>query len=81
MPWVDLGDGLSAHICVRGRPARRCTFCNTGWVDKLCDFPVGPSGKTCDKGMCHRCATAIAPEVDYCPNHKAQQPAQGALAL
>jgi hypothetical protein len=81
MPWIDMPGGGHAHIlCSRGRRSKRCPTCSTGYVEKLCDFPVG-NGKTCDAGMCGRCATAIANEVDYCPKHKGQIPAQGALAL
>ena len=80
MPWVDLPGGGHAHICVRGQRSKRCAFCSNGYVEKLCDFPVG-KGRTCDAGMCAKCATAIARETDYCPKHKGHQPAQGALAL
>jgi hypothetical protein len=68
-------------ICgVRRAPRRVCKFCNRDFVRKLCDFPSTPS-KTCDAGMCDRCATSTGPDRDYCPNHKDQKPAaeQGAL--
>ena len=81
MPWIDLPGGGKAHLCVRGPRTKRCAFCNTGYVAKLCDYPVTPRGTTCDAGMCPRCATAIAPEIDYCPAHKACTPPQGRLAL
>jgi hypothetical protein len=80
MPWIDLPGGGHAHICIRPNRSRRCAFCATGYVVKLCDFDIG-KGKTCDLGMCARCATIIGPELDYCPRHKGQQPLQGALPL
>lgn len=66
-------------LCGRDR-RQRCKFCHDGYVTKLCDFPVGKD-KTCDAGMCTRCATNIAHEVDYCPIHKNRKPAaaQGSL--
>lgn len=80
MPFIDLGNGNWAHINMGRQRRKRCSFCSLGWGDKLCDFPVGPDGKTCDRSMCNRCATTIAEDVDYCPRHKGQA-AQGALAL
>jgi hypothetical protein len=64
-------------LCGSSRCAR-CKFCNDGYVTRLCDFPVA-KGKTCDAGMCARCATGIAHEVDYCPTHKNEAPPQGNL--
>ena len=65
----------------RQRSRTLCKFCNRDFVRKLCDFPTGAGGKTCDAGMCDRCATSIGPDKDYCPTHKGQQPAaqQGSL--
>lgn len=79
MPWIKQGD-TTMHICQRGQQRKRCHFCNTGYVDKLCDFPTRP-GKTCDAGMCRRCATSIAHEIDYCPRHKEQTPPQASLDM
>jgi hypothetical protein len=81
MPWIDLPGGGRAHICIQGQRSKRCKFCNTGYVEKLCDFPVNSTGKTCDAGMCARCSTAIDREVDYCPKHKACTPPQRELAF
>jgi hypothetical protein len=70
MPCVTIfdKDGKAiGHACVRG-PVRRCRFCKTGIMTKLCDFDVG-RGKTCDAPMCEACATPKEPEIDYCPNH------------
>lgn len=79
MPWIKSGE-TTFHICQRGVKRRRCSFCNTGWIDKLCDFPTKP-GRTCSVGMCARCATSVGHELDYCPRHRGQKPAQGDLAL
>ncbi len=59
-------------LCGRSR-RQTCKFCGVQPVSKLCDFPVG-KGKTCDAGMCTKCSTLIAHEVDYCPTHKNQKP-------
>ena len=60
-----------AVACTRGGDdRRRCKWCG-GPIAKLCDYPVKRDGKegTCDAPMCARCATSIAPDVDYCPPH------------
>jgi hypothetical protein len=75
-PFIDLPGGGWAHIKMAKRPRRRCAFCATGFEERLCDFPVGPGERTCDKVMCNRCSTRIAVEVDYCPKHKDQSPQQ-----
>lgn len=81
MPWVDLGNGGTAHICIRGGRSPRCEFCNTGYSEKLCDFPINARGKTCDAKMCARCSSSISPEADFCPRHKHQTPPQQKLGL
>jgi hypothetical protein len=70
-------DGFRAILCGRSR-RQRCKFCGSGYADKLCDFPTG-NGRTCDASMCSRCATNIAHEIDYCPQHKGQQPQHQSL--
>ncbi len=78
--WINLPGGGVAHINMgRSRP-KHCKFCTHGKGTLLCDFPVG-AGKTCDAPMCTRCATKIAFDIDYCPNHKDQKPTQEALPL
>jgi hypothetical protein len=71
---IKLADGTVVHLNMGRSKPKRCKFCNTGNADLLCDYPVnvGDVGhkKTCDEPMCKRCATRIAHEVDYCPNHK-----------
>jgi hypothetical protein len=79
MPVVDLGNGVTAWVRGTRRKKDICRFCRNRYVTKLCDFPipVGDVGhkRTCDAGMCDQCATPIAHEVDYCPNHKSKRPA------
>ena len=77
---VDIPGHGRAHVCVRGGRSKRCSFCSTGYVEKLCDFDVG-KGRTCDAGMCAKCATNVGEDRDFCPKHKGQTPAQGALPL
>jgi hypothetical protein len=70
---------VTAIICGTRTRRQRCRFCSTGYVEKLCDFPTAP-GKTCDAGMCAKCATSVGIDLDYCPHHKHEQkPAQGNL--
>jgi hypothetical protein len=54
----------------------RCEFCGKRGI-LLCDFPMGNVvtsldfkrvSITCDKRICHDCATHVAFDVDYCPN-------------
>jgi hypothetical protein len=79
MPWIE-HNGITMHICTRGTKRQRCHFCNR-WSEKLCDFPTGKNGKTCDARMCSRCASSVGPDLDYCPRHRGMKPAQGTLAL
>jgi len=60
-------------LCGRSR-RQSCKFCSTGYVTKLCDFPTVGRSKTCDAGMCSKCATNVRLDLDYCPNHKHQAP-------
>jgi len=68
--WIKLADGTVVHLNMGRKPRKRCQFCKTGYVERLCDFATGLFGKTCDAGMCLRCATHIGVELDYCPKHK-----------
>lgn len=79
MPFFNLPGTGRVHVRMSPARSKRCKFCTNGYVEKLCDFPVGPRDKTCDAGMCARCATSISHEVDYCPKHKQQEPAQEKL--
>lgn len=81
MPFIDLGDGNYAHVRMSPPRRRLCKFCGRsvfGNDGRLCDFSFGV--KTCSAFMCQRCTTTIG-EQDFCPTHKHQQPAQGALPL
>jgi hypothetical protein len=79
MPFIDTEFGV-VHINCGRKPRQRCHFCNR-WSEKLCDFPTGKNGKTCDARMCSRCASSVGPDLDYCPRHRGMKPAQGTLAL
>jgi hypothetical protein len=65
----DESGRVTAIICGGRGAHKRCKFCGLGNVAKLCDFPVGLK-KTCDAGMCARCATQVGADLDYCPKHK-----------
>jgi len=81
MPFIDLGEGSWAHVRMSPPRRRFCKFCKRsvfGNDGRLCDFSFGL--KICSAFMCPRCATSIN-GLDFCPDHKHQQPAQGALAL
>lgn len=79
--WVAIPGGGYAHVRTAPAKRKRCPFCTHGWVEKLCDFVVGPGDKTCDAGMCARCASPISRDVDFCPKHRGQIPTPGALPL
>jgi hypothetical protein len=79
MPWIDHPSLGHVHIKCSRVSTRRCQFCNTGYAEKLCDFPMNAKGKTCSAGMCNKCATAVGPELDYCPRHKAMTAPQASL--
>jgi hypothetical protein len=78
---LKTASGITVVCSGRGRK-KQCPFCKRGWVSKLCDYPIG-HGKTCDAGMCDRCAstmgrqeTVVAPgltrpndTIDVCPIH------------
>jgi hypothetical protein len=67
---------FAGWACGRGR-AQACKFCRIQTSTKLCDFVVGPNGKTCDAPICDKCATSVGENLDYCPTHKnAPKPAQ-----
>lgn len=69
---VNLGGGLEAIVCSRGRRKQLCSVAecySNGTL--LCDFPDAKrKSGTCDKPVCHRHATKIGPDVDYCPAHR-----------
>ena len=77
---IDLGDGTFAHVRMSPPRRRFCKFCGRSVFGdgRLCDFSFG--AKTCSAFMCQLCSTTIDGQ-DFCPNHKHQQSAQGALPL
>lgn len=69
--WIKLADGTVVHLNMPKPRRRRCPFCHNGYVEKECDFQL--IGRTCDKGMCSRCAYPVAFNVDYCPEHRPEK--------
>lgn len=56
----------------------RCEFCRKRKHTKLCDFVDGyvwtsidfqRTPNTCDRQMCDECATELAEEFHFCPEH------------
>lgn len=68
MPILEFDDGkggkVTAIVC--GRGLKTCGWCNR-ISTKLCDFPTGAQGKTCDARMCDSHSTHAAKDTDYCP--------------
>lgn len=81
MPCVRMyGPGFSAIVCRVKGP--RCRSCHQP-AEVLCDWPIGPHGRTCSARLCPAHATRIGPGRDLCPDHAAQlhaAPLQSALA-
>lgn len=77
---INLGNGVTAIAC-GSSPRQKCSTPGcTRHAGKLCDYPVTRKGKpgTCDRAVCDRCATSIAPDVDYCaPHAREHQKARG----
>src|SRR5258707_12570960 len=71
-PLRDEQGRVTAIICGGHARTQQCKFCHNQPVAKLCDFPVGPK-KTCNAGMCARCATSVGNDLDYCPTHKHEE--------
>jgi RNA polymerase subunit RPABC4/transcription elongation factor Spt4 len=63
----------NAFVRMQAPRKKICRFCHRREATQLCDYPMG--GKTCDKPICKECATVVGPDLDFCPDHKAQ-PAQ-----
>lgn len=80
---VKIGDTIGI-ICSRRQPRRRCSAKTHGiqcrrWADKLCDYPIGHDGKTCDKPLCSHHAVRAGEDRDHCPHHP--KAVQASLAL
>jgi hypothetical protein len=70
---VDLGEGVSAIVCTRGRSGKKpCSSCGRP-AGRLCDYPVtrGLHKATCDRPICTRCTTSISGDRDLCRPHAA----------
>jgi hypothetical protein len=80
---LKLPNGVSAIVCSRRRPAKRCAFC-TAKATKLCDFEKERNWRgvnTCDKPLCDRHAINVGRNRDHCHDHPraagAQLPLEG----
>lgn len=67
---VDLGNGIRGIVCSRGR-RKRCSECGRLGAGYLCDWKLRgkKKGKTCDRPLCDRCATEVAPDRHLCRAH------------
>lgn len=87
--WLKTDDGMVIHMRVsnQGGKKKRCPFCKTGKVSKLCDYPlIEGEGRTCDAEMCDACSrtlgrgdarigpglSRINDTLDVCPLHRGQ---------
>jgi hypothetical protein len=61
---IDVAGGTGFLCGDFGPHCADCARCS----EALCDFPVG-DGKTCDRNMCKKHATEVAPDVHYCAGH------------
>jgi hypothetical protein len=81
---VDLPGGHHAIVKTAYSKPKTCKFCGQRPVSKLCDYKisVGDVGhtRTCDAGMCAQCAYPVAPDVDYCPDHRPKGNRHGVAA-
>lgn len=69
MPFVNLPNGVVAHLKVARRPRRVC--CAQGcsaWSTRLCDYALSAK-RTCNAPMCDAHATSVGPDLDHCPAH------------
>lgn len=68
MPCYEstLEDGSPVILC--GALGPHCKHCRDV-ATKLCDYPVGPRGRTCSAPLCDTHARAVGIEIDYCAGH------------
>lgn len=72
---LKLPNGTTAIVCSGHRTRKKC---NCGQIaSRLCDYEIRP-GKTCDKGLCARCAWMVG-DKDFCLDHPRE--VQQVLAL
>lgn len=81
---VKLPGGVTAIVCSRGSRSSKptiCQFCQERPATKLCDQIINSEGKkrTCDAGICDKCAASGGQGIDYCPNHAKHHALQGSL--
>jgi DNA modification methylase len=64
---VNLGNGITAIVCTRGQRRAKCSNCGRMRADLLCDWKLKgkKAGKTCDRKLCHGCATEVGPEKHH----------------
>lgn len=65
---ITLPGGISAIVCTRRKPRRRCSCGSGQFTSLLCDHPK-PRGGTCDKPLCDGCAVVVGTDRHHCPGH------------
>jgi hypothetical protein len=81
MPWIQLPNGVSAHVRMAKTPRRRCTgsegtyACPTPATHQ-CDYLVD-AGQVCNAWICAAHATSVGADLDHCPAHASAR--QGGL--
>jgi hypothetical protein len=71
-------DGSTKIVCFPGPRSKTCAI-HGNPATKLCDYPVGNLGETCDEPLCDKCAfhplvnglPMFGNDKDYCPEHAA----------
>lgn len=62
------GKDLKIFMCGHDLSLDSCPDCGSV-ADYLCDFPVGKSGRTCDRRMCAEHAHQVGEDMHYCDTH------------
>jgi len=67
------GKPFFAIACTRGSGPRKGAMCDVEGCgathEKLCDWPMAGTAKTCDRKLCRAHAHKMGPNKDYCPAH------------
>jgi len=66
-PLTNRNGNVIVWSCSRGSRVR-CSSCGAD-ASLLCDYPVKAKSGTCDRPLCHRCATVVGADKHYCPPH------------